>query len=106
MHDLSHWTQFWACVIGVLSVARTARLLIWDDYPPTIWLRIKWDDATDGSAWNKLMHCQFCLSPYLAAGLLAWFWLSDGHWTWWVANGVWAGSYLAASYVAYDQPDE
>ena len=106
MNDLSHWTQFWACVIGVLSVARTARLLVWDDYPPTIWFRMKWDDWTGDSAWNKLFHCQFCLTPYLAAGMALWAWLSDLHWTWWVINGVWGLSYVAASIVAYDQPEE
>lgn len=95
-----------AVLIGVISVARTARLLVWDDYPPTIWLRMKWDDLTHESAWNKLLHCQFCLTPYLAAGLYGWWWLADGHWTWWVINGIWAGSYLAAILVAYDQPDE
>lgn len=106
MSGLSHWTQFWAAVIGILSVARTARLIVWDEYPPSIWLRMKWDDATHESGWNKLLHCQFCLSPYLAAGMLLWFWLAGDHWSWWVVNGVWAGSYLAASFVAYDQPDE
>lgn len=104
--NLSNFEIIAAVVIGVLSVARTARLLVWDDYPPTMWLRMKWDDKTHESAWNKLFHCQFCITPYLAAGLLAWFWFSDAHWTWWVANGVWAASYVAATYVAYDQPDD
>lgn len=104
--NLSHFQIIAAVLIGILSVARTARLIVWDDYPPTMWLRMKWDDSTGESAWNKLLHCQFCLTPYLAAGLFAWFWFSGGHWTWWVANGVWAGSYVAASYVAYDQPDD
>jgi hypothetical protein len=101
-----------ASIIGVLSVARTARLIVWDEYPPTIWLRMKWDDATGESGWNKLLHCQFCLTPWLAAGMLLWAWLagieddSASSVIWWVVNGWWAGSYLAASYVAYDQPEE
>lgn len=106
MNDLSHFQIIAAVIIGVLSVARTARLVVWDEFPPTMWLRMKWDDATEGKGVNKLLHCQFCITPYMAAVLLAWFWFSDAHWTWWVANGVWAGSYLAASYVAYDQPDD
>lgn len=72
---------------------------------------MKWDTLTHESAWNKLLHCQFCLTPYLTAGLLGWYWLaerSDGVWDdmWWIANGVWAVSYLAAILVAYDQPEE
>jgi hypothetical protein len=98
-----------ACLVGVLSVARTARLLVWDEYPPTMWLRMKWDARTEGSTWNKLLHCQFCMTPYLTAGMMVWAWLAGApehlHWTWWVVNGWWAASYLAASYVAYDQPD-
>lgn len=98
-----------AALIAVLSVARTARLIVWDEYPPTMWLRMKWDEATEPSAWNKLLHCQFCLTPYLAAGMLGWAWLAGApghmHWSWWLVNGWWALSYLAASYVAYDQPD-
>lgn len=106
-----------ASIIAVLSVARTARLIVWDEYPPTIWLRIKWDNATGDSAWNKLLHCQFCLTPYLMAGVMLWAWwadiadhavLTDSFWAtaWWIVNGWWAGSYLAASYVAYDQPED
>jgi hypothetical protein len=38
--------------------------------------------------------------------MLAWAYLSGLHWTWWVANGWWAGSYLAAMVVAYDEPPE
>jgi len=38
--------------------------------------------------------------------MFGWAWLSDLHWTWWVINGVWAASYLAASVVAYDEPPE
>lgn len=101
-----------AVIIGIISVARTARLIVWDEYPPTLWLRMKWDDWTGDNAWNKLMHCQFCLTPYLTAGLFAWYYfgaMDNGGWSepfWWVANGIWAASYLAASIVAYDQPEE
>lgn len=114
--NLDHWTAFWACVIGVLSVARTARLIVWDEFPPSVWLRIRWDDLThkdlkNESRWNKLLHCQFCITPYLAAGNLGWaVWSGLGFgdfWglLWWIANGVWGLSYLSASYVAWDQED-
>lgn len=101
-----------AVVVGIISVARTARLIVWDEYPPTVWLRIKWDDWTHRSAWNKLLHCQFCLTPYLTAGLFIWYLIAErngsdlGLAIWWIANGIWAASYLAAIVVAYDQPEE
>lgn len=104
MH-LSHFEMVTAALIGVLSVARTARLLVHDVFPPSIRIRIWWDDHVRGG-WNKLLHCQFCLTPYMAAVMAAWFWYSDGHWTWWVINGVWGLSYLAATFVSYDQPPE
>lgn len=97
-----------AVVIGVLSVARTARLLTFDDFPPVVWLR---DRATRrlGNTWNGLAICAFCQAPYLTAGMLAWGWLARTdtglHWTWWVINGWWAAAYVAAIIVAYDQPD-
>lgn len=94
-----------AAVVGVLSVARTARLLIFDDFPPVAWLRLQLMSRVDEeSGWSKLATCPFCMTPYLMAGMFGWAYLSDLHWTWWVANGIWAGSYLAASYVSYDQP--
>jgi hypothetical protein len=97
-----------ALVVGILSVARTARLLIFDDFPPVLWVRIRvraWVKNED-SKWLGILDCPFCMCPYLAAGMLAWMWLSDLHWTWWVANGVWAASYLAAIVVAYDESAE
>ena len=32
--------------------------------------------------------------------------VSDLHWTWWLVNGWWALSYLAAILVSYDQPPD
>jgi len=31
--------------------------------------------------------------------------LSDLHWSWWLINGIWAGSYVAAMLYAYDEPE-
>lgn len=96
-----------ACIIGVISVARTARLIIYDDFPPMVWLRVHYLALfSDDNPWRKLVECQFCITPYLTAGMLAWAWLSDGHWTWWVINGIWAASYIAAITVSYDQPPD
>ena len=104
---LSHFTVIMAVVVGILSVARTARLLTFDDFPPVTWLRTRYLVAVgpDGK-WAPLARCPFCLSPYLTVGMLVWAYLSDLHWTWWVINGWWAASYLAAMVVAYDEPPE
>lgn len=95
-----------AVIVGVLSVARTARLVVWDEYPPMVWLRTKWDNTFGEEGWGKLIHCQFCATPYMAAGMALWFWLAYGHggWedAWWVINGIWGLSYLSAILVSYD----
>ena len=98
-----------AALVGTVSTARTARLLTHDTYPPVQWLRNQWDAKVTG-AWNELMHCPFCLAPYLMAGMFAWWWVA---WSigglaqavWWYVNTWWALSYLAAILVARDQPE-
>jgi hypothetical protein len=100
--------------VAVLSVARTARLIVFDEYPPMMWLRERWDRILVGN-WGKLIHCGFCAAPYLAAGMAVWFlwvtpWGNPGdYWSadWWfvVVNGTWGLSYLASITVAYDQPE-
>lgn len=104
---MSHWEWVVATLVGVVSVARTVRFLVYDEMPPVIWFRThvlaRYKEDSD---WSKLWTCQYCMAPYLSAGMLAWAWLSDLNTTWWVINGVWAGSYIAAILVSYDQPDE
>lgn len=98
-------------VVGVISVGRTARLLIHDEFPPVEWLRVRFLALfSEENTWQKIGKCHYCLAPYLAAGLLLWGWLSWGHetalWVWFAANGIWAGAYLAAILVSYDEPAE
>src|SRR4029077_18800604 len=104
---LSHFTIITASIVGVLSVARTARLLTFDDFPPATWARTRFLAMVgpDGK-WAPLARCPFCISPYLSIGMLLWAYLSGLNWVWWVANGWWAASYLAAMVVAYDEPPE
>lgn len=113
---MSHFWLTWAIIIGVLSVARTARLIVWDEYPPMIWLRTKWDERIGEEGWGKLIHCQFCATPYLAVGMFVWAAVAferfaptdlwSATWWWFVVNGVWGLSYLSAMIVAYDQPED
>lgn len=105
MTEHSTQTLILATIVGVVSVARTARLLNFDDFPPVVWLRAQ-ALARLPEKWSGIAECSFCLAPYLAAGMMAWAYLSDLHWTWWVINGWWAAAYVAAIIVAYDQPDE
>jgi hypothetical protein len=101
--------------IGILSVARTARLIVFDEYPPMAWLRDKHDAKFGSEGWGKLIHCGFCAAPYLAVGMMIWAlavlpgsnpydWYSQAWW-WVVINGTWGGSYVASIIVAYDQPE-
>lgn len=104
------WPSVVAVIVAVISIARTARLLTYDDYPPVAWAREKaklWFLSGERRMkWVALTECPFCLAPYLTAGMLAWMWLSDLHWTWWLANGWWAMSYVAAIIVARDEQPE
>lgn len=103
-HEWYVWLA--AAVVAIVSVGRTARLLVWDDFPPVAWLRFRFFVKVGDSPWRKLAECAFCQAPYLSAGMVAWMWLSDLHWTWWLINGWWSMSYLAAILVSYDQPED
>lgn len=92
-----------AVVVGVLSVGRLTRLITQDSFPPAVWFRIKWDDWTEGSGWNVLMHCHWCLSPWIVLPIGAWAVLSDLHWSWWAFNGWLAIAYLSSMIVERDE---
>ena len=96
-----------AAIVGVVAAARITRLIVNDSFPPIVWLRMKWDDATakDGKegSWTLLAHCPWCAAPYVSAIILAWALLSHLHWTWWVFNGWMAGSYAASWIVFHDE---
>lgn len=104
---MSHWTWVVATLVGVVSVARTIRLIAYDQFPPVAWARAHiLARYKEDSKWSVLWECQYCMAPYLSAGMLAWAWLSDLNTAWWVINGWWAASYIAAIIVSYDQPEE
>jgi len=96
----------WVALIGTLAVARAARFVVFDEYPPMKWLRLRWFVLMGDSDWKKLMDCAFCAAPYLAAGDMAWAYFTDFHWSWWAFNIWLAVSYVAAIVVAYDEPEE
>lgn len=94
-----------AIVVGVLSIGRIVRLVTQDSFPPSVWLRIKWDNLTDESGWNPLLHCHWCLAPWIVAPIGAWALLSDFHISWWLFNGWLAISYGASMIVERDEAE-
>lgn len=106
-----------AVAVAVLGVYRLARVIIFDAFPPAAWLRAKWDRLTTrevagqtvASDWNKLLHCPWCLIPWIMAAAVGWFfaglygpeWLA---WSWWIFWG-WLGlSGLSSMVYIRDEP--
>lgn len=110
-------------VVAILCAARLTRLLAFDEWPPTIWLRDRWDAVTRPVAdddhvvrehpWRKLLHCPYCLAPWMLllvmlAALLAGYRIpGDGvlEQIWWFGASWLGGSYVAAMVVIYDGDD-
>lgn len=95
-----------AVIVGVLSTGRLTRLVVADQFPPAVWLRIKWDTYTEEGrleGWNLLLHCHWCLAPWMAIPVGLWGWLSDLHTSWWVFNLWLAGAYLASMIIDRDE---
>ena len=94
-----------AAIVAVISSARITRLVTWDHYPPSVWLRTKWDTLTNDGPWSLLAHCGYCFGLWAAAFVVGWGYLSNFHWTWWLFNGWLAVGYLAAIVMAFDGDD-
>ena len=101
--DVATWIA--AALVAVLGTARLTRLLTEDDWPPVQWFRNKWIAVTNGSGWESLFLCPFCMAPYIAAFCLLTGWLSGLHFVWWAFFGWLAVSYLAAMVVVKDGGD-
>lgn len=91
-----------ALVTLVLSSGRITRLVVEDEYPPTIALRMRWDEVTHDGPWAKLVHCPWCFGPWVSAVLAAWAYVSNLHWTWWVVNAFFALGYVTSWVVFHD----
>lgn len=126
---MSAATALIALVIGTLAVARAARLVTSDAYPPMQHLRVWWVSKHElrdyhhkngkrrgyqwQYGWGPLLTCPFCFAPYAAAVDLAWAvavpldqWRDTwgAGWWWWIVNTWAAVSYLAAMVVVRDEP--
>lgn len=103
---------YWLAVAAttIISAARITRLTVYDKFPPAQWIRDKYLDATDGSGWGLLALCGFCMSFWITGLIVGWGLLAGvydyEHSTesivWWIVNGIFAASYLAATYIAND----
>lgn len=93
-------------IVAVGATARLTRLIAFDAYPPAAWLRIKWDNATGKSEWNTLLHCGYCLAPWIGAGILAWGYFTDYQTAWWLFCSWLSLAYAAAIVTAYDGDDD
>lgn len=95
-------TWFFIAVVTVVSSARVARLVGFDVWPPSKWLRRQWDKATGASDWNDLVRCPFCIAPWFTLAVLGWGYFTDWNLAWWLFNGWMAASYAASYILIYD----
>lgn len=93
-----------AVVVAVVGTARLTRLLVFDTYPPSAWVRARWDAITHDGPWSVLVHCGYCAAPWIGVITLAWGWASGLHWSWWLFYGFLTLAYLSATYVSWDEP--
>lgn len=103
--------QILAAVVCVLASARLTRLVIHDTFPPSAWLRAKWELAFGDSAWGDLLRCHYCLAPWITGAVMLIGWAagitepSGAHGAVWFA-AAWLGlSYAASIVVSYDGDD-
>lgn len=93
-------------VVSVVSSARITRLVTWDSFPPSIWVRRTWDSVTREGSWSLLMSCPWCLSFWIHGIVVLSGYYSDWHLVWWLVNGIFGGSYIAAMIVVRDGDDD
>lgn len=93
--------------VFVVASARITRLIVADTFPPSVKLRIWYEDHTSGG-WESLVSCPWCFGFWavtLNAGLgWAASALNGPIWTIWVAlNGLLAASYAVSWIVFHDE---
>lgn len=99
---------YWIAIAAVVitSSSRITRLLTYDKFPPVEWLRNKYADLTDGSGWQLLAFCAYCASFWVTLAVVLSGYFSDWHTIWWLVNGVFGASYLAAILMVHDGEPE
>lgn len=102
---MSNFTWVAVAVVTILSTARITRLVVFDHWPPSIWLRMTWDRLTHDGKWSTLIHCGYCFAVWAGLGVVLWGYFVDFNTIWWVVNGWLGASYAAAIVVAFDGDD-
>lgn len=92
-----------AVIVGIVGTGRIVRLVTADEFPPSVWLRIKWAEITHDGPWSKLFNCLWCFAPYAVGANMAWAYFSGLHWSWWLFNGWMAASYAVSWIVFHDE---
>lgn len=98
-----------AILVGIFGVGRLGRIMTYDDFPPAVWWRIQWAKITKDGPWTKLFTCYWCLTPWIAAVAIGWYWL--GYYVpvigllWWIFWGWLAIAYAAAILINHDEKD-
>jgi hypothetical protein len=95
-----------AIAVAVAGVGRLSRVLTYDDFPPSVWVRMQWAKLTKDGPWSKLASCQWCATPWIMLICLSWGVFSELHWSWWAFWG-WLGiSYLSSILIGRDEQRE
>ena len=94
--------------VAVLGVGRFVRAVVYDDFPPTKWWREKWVSWTDGTGWQTLFLCWWCLSFWVSLACIGW-WVAGLYvvwvaWAWWIFWGAFALGYLVPMVIVRDEP--
>lgn len=102
-------TEFYwiaVAVVTVVSASRLTRLAVADDFPPVQFFRDRLYDALDRGErlrqWQIITWCGYCASFWITSAVVAWGYLTDWQTAWWLVNGAFAASYLAAILMAND----
>lgn len=101
------WVVLALVVIIVFGIGRLARLITYDDFPPSVAVRIFWSRLTDDGPWAKLVNCYWCLTPWLmlvSIGVLVLSWQIPWLAIAWLAFHLWfALSYATSMLVNRDE---
>lgn len=106
---LPDWATYVVAILTLLfGVGRLARVITYDDFPPSAAVRAAWDTITNDGPWSKLAHCFWCLTPWITLVAMGWWALGVAiepfAWLWWIFWGWLALSYVASMIVARDEP--
>lgn len=105
-----------AIVTGVLGVARLTRIVVYDEFPPSVWLRTTVESVLSQRGpyvrlWSKIVTCWWCLAPWVALACILWWMLLIPLWIgfayiWWAWWGMLAAGYVATMVIVRDTPKE